>query len=473
MVSITKIGMYLCVLSVMLSCQSVQTEKILAEKPPMGWNSFMSYGVYLHEQAAMENLEAMAEKLKSYGYEYYVIDNGWFGEYVLQPGTMYPAEKHASDVRINEYGLLQPSECYFPNGMQPIIDRCHELGLKFGVHLMRGIPRKAVKQNLPIQGTPYHAQDIADINSICAWCDYNYGVDMSKPGAQEFYNSLVNQLASWGVDFIKADDIVPFPEEVVAMAKAIEQCGRPIMLSLSPGGNAPIENIASYRYGNMLRVTADIWDDKHGIDQCFDAWKKWQGTEQSGFYPDMDMIPFGQLQLMSPKPANLGNRSKADLQAQAKAGTLEDDIALLAGKGWHRQCEFTEPQMLSFITLRALSASPLMMGGDLPSLDDYSLSLLTNADMLACNQNSVMGHLAYESGGIEVWNTPEQGAVNAGWLGVFNRTDSPQSVSLTPEQLGLDAKQTYKMRDVWNIHTISASTDYKIPADGVVFIRYE
>jgi len=113
------------------------------------------------------------------------------------------------------------------------------------------------------------------------------------------------------------------------------------------------------------------------------------------------------------------------------------------------------------------------MGGDLPSLDDYSLSLLTNADMLACNQNSVMGHLAYESGGIEVWNTPEQGAVNAGWLGVFNRTDSPQSVSLTPEQLGLDAKQTYKMRDVWNIHTISASTDYKIPADGVVFIRYE
>ena len=70
----------------------------LALTPPMGWNSFDSYGVYLHEDAAISNLEAMAEKLKPHGYEYFVIDNGWFGEYTLQEGTIYPAEKHTHDI---------------------------------------------------------------------------------------------------------------------------------------------------------------------------------------------------------------------------------------------------------------------------------------------------------------------------------------------------------------------------------------
>ncbi|GAJ11976.1 unnamed protein product, partial [marine sediment metagenome] len=110
----------------------------LAQTPPMGWNSFNSYGVYLHEEAAMANLEAFAKKLKPHGYEYFVIDAGWFGEFKLQEGTIYPAEKHAVRLNINENGLLQPSLTYFPNGLQPIIDRCHELGLKFGIHLMRG-----------------------------------------------------------------------------------------------------------------------------------------------------------------------------------------------------------------------------------------------------------------------------------------------------------------------------------------------
>ena len=115
---------------------------------PMGWNSFDSYGVYLHEKAAFDNLETMAKRFKSFGYEYFVIDNGWFGEYRLQPNTLYSTERHASDININEYGLLQPSLCYFPNGFEKLIKRCHELGLKFGLHLMRGIPRKAEKTNL-------------------------------------------------------------------------------------------------------------------------------------------------------------------------------------------------------------------------------------------------------------------------------------------------------------------------------------
>lgn len=450
--------------------KSQNETELLAQTPPMGWNSFDSYGVYLHEEAAMANLEAFAEKLEPHGYEYFVIDAGWFGEFKLQEGTIYPAEKHADELNFNEYGLLQPSETYFPNGLQPIIDRCHELGFKFGLHLMRGIPRAAVKANTPVKGTDYFAQDIADTTSICVWNDQNYGIDMSQPGAQEFYNSLVNQMAEWGVDFLKYDDIVPYPEEVQAVVNAIAQCGRPMVLSLSPGGNVDKNALEVFKGGNMLRVTHDIWDEQKGIDQCFDAWRKWQGKEEPGFWIDMDMIPFGQLQLMSPKPEGLnGNESRAEIREKINSGELAN-FELLAGKGWNRWSEFSEDQMYTFITLRALSASPLMMGGDLPTLDEFSLKLITDKDVLECNQNGVMGGLVYEEDGIEIWNTPRKNS-KEGWIGVFNRTDEIQPVSLDLENLGLDSSESYKLYDVWNSGDVSV-LDFSINPNGVIFLKY-
>jgi len=176
-----------------------------------------------------------------------------------------------------------------------------------------------VRQNLPIKGTNFRAQDIADTTSICNWCAQNYGVDMSKPGAQEFYNSLLNQMADWGLDFLKYDDIVPFPEEVDAVTKAIAQCGRTIVLSLSPGGDVDPNALDSFKKANMLRVTNDIWDDQLGIDQCFDTWKIWVGKEEPGFWIDMDMIPFGQLQLQNPKPEGLTGLPEKDGHAGASS----------------------------------------------------------------------------------------------------------------------------------------------------------
>jgi len=451
-------------------------ESMPAQTPPMGWNSFDSYGVYLHEKAALENLEAFAVKLKPHGYEYFVIDAGWFGEFKLQEGTIYAAEKHASKMKFNEFGLLQPSDTYSPNGFKPIIDRCHQLGLKFGLHLMRGIPRAAVKDNVPIKGTEYFARDIADTTSICRWNHQNYGVDMSKPGAQEFYNSLINQMAEWGVDFIKYDDIVPFPEEVKAVANAISQCGRPIVLSLSPGGDVDPINLAAFKRAQMLRVTPDIWDDQKGIDECFEAWRKWQGKEQAGFWIDMDMIPFGQLQLMSPQPAGVeGHESKGELLEKMRSGELTP-FELLAGKGFNRWSEFSKAQMYTFITLRALSASPLIMGGDLPTLDEFSLKLITDKAVIQCNQNGVMGHLVFEEGGIEIWQTPKTNSKD-GWIGIFNRTEENKSLSLTLENLGLDGAGSYKLQDVWGNQSKDKirkgnKSDLTINSNGVVFMKY-
>ncbi len=442
----------------------------LAQTPPMGWNSFDSYGVYLHEKAAFQNLEAMAKVLKPYGYEYFVIDAGWFGEFQLQPGTMFPAEKHARKMKYNEFGLLQPSDTYFPNGFKKLIDRTHELGLKFGLHLMRGIPRSVVKANMPVKGTTYFAKDIADTTSICTWNHQNYGVDMTKPGAQEFYNSLMNQMAEWGVDFIKYDDIVHKPLEVKAVAQAIAQCGRPMVLSLSPGGNVDPNNLDAFKKGHMLRVTPDIWDDQKGIDECFADWRKWNGKSEPGFWIDMDMIPFGQLQMMSPKPKGVtGTESKKEIQDKIKAGEVAN-FELLAGKGFNRWSEFTKDQMYTFITMRALAASPLMMGGDLPTLDKFSLSLITNKEMLACNRNGVMGALIYDKNKFEVWNTPNRNG-KGGWIGVFNRNKEIKTLNLNYSDLGKGVSKSSNLFDIWNNKKIN-SLNFKMNGNGVVFIKY-
>lgn len=462
----------LCLLTVGSGLRGlVHGQTPLAERPPMGWNSFDSYGLYLHHDAALKAVKAMAERYLPFGYDYFVIDAGWFGEYELVPGTLYPREKHARDVHIDEYGLLQPSECYFPHGLKPIIDSCHARGLKFGLHLMRGIPRKAVEHNTRIKGTPYFARQIADTTSVCSWCPQNYGVDMTRPGAQEFYDSLVAQLAEWGVDFIKADDIVPYPAEVEAMSEAIRRCGRPIILSLSPGGSVSKENLSSFRQATMLRVTPDVWDERRDLDACFTAWRKWQGAQREGFYIDMDMIPFGELQIMAPRPEGVSpNESKAQIQRRKLRGELSG-VELLSGKGWHRRCRFTPQQHRTFITLRALSASPLFIGGDPSTMDDQAYALLTNPDMIACNQNGIMGRPVAETDGTESWYTASPDGKRA-WIGIFNRqAKESREIVLDETTLGIEAAAFPTLYDIWGQRPLEKGERLSIAPDDVVFIR--
>ena len=241
-----------------------------SSSPFLGWNSYDCFGSNIDEKNTLANLDAFIEKLKPFGYEYFVLDAGWYRHFDLKPGESWPTDGDKSHLNIDEYGRFLPSEVLFPNGLKAIIDKAHKHGIKFGLHMMRGIPREVVMKNLPVRGTKYFARDIANIKDTCNWSSLMYGVDMDKPGAQEYYNSVIEMLASWGVDFIKYDDIVHKPREINAVVDAKEKTGRNIVLSISPGDDIDPENYKTYQRADMIRISRDVWDLQEDIDISFE-----------------------------------------------------------------------------------------------------------------------------------------------------------------------------------------------------------
>jgi len=425
--------------------------------PFLGWNSYNCYGTHINEKLVYENLDAFVAKLKPSGYEYFVLDAGWYRHYDLKKGEIWPTDGDKVNLTIDEYGRFIPSEVYFPNGFQAIIEKAHNHGIKFGLHLMRGIPREAVEKNLPIKGTEYFARDIADVNDICSWSILNYGVDMDKPGAQEYYNSVVELMADWGVDFIKYDDIVHKPKEINAVADAIENCGRNIVLSISPGDDIDPEHYDTYRRADMIRISRDIWDLREDLSISFDQWEEILPYAGKGFWLDLDMIPFGHIRINYPLTFN----------------------KLKTTRGYERMDNYSYAQKKTFITQRAMAAAPLFMGGALTSSPTTIFELITNPDMLECNQNGITGKLVNRisdySIKVDVWKTPHKETDNEGWIGVFNRNEYMELIQLEKEELGLDKARSYKLYDIWGKRIIedAESFYFQIPADGVVFIHYQ
>lgn len=448
----------------------------LAASPPLGWNSFDSYNCNIYEEIALKEADAFIEKFAPYGYEYFVIDNGWFSnpKSVHAYGYLMPTEKHADPltVTVNEFGIVQPSPLFFPNGFGALIDKLHAKGLKFGVHLMRGIPRIAVQKNLPIKGTNYTAQDIYTTVDDCGWCKYMHGVDMTKPGAQEYYNSVVYELAAMGVDFIKVDHVTHKPAEIEAYAKAIKKCGRPIILSLSAGGTSNLKYLSSYQKANMIRTTPDIWDNQKSIENSFTSMRKWQGLEQPGTWPDLDMVPFGELCILKREEFTPNRANKTDEE--------------FSGYLYH-WCKFTKAQKETFITQRSISASPIMIGGSMISMDKHSIKLLTNKEMLACVKNGIHGKLTYKANNFEMWHTPaantdEYGfqsyTTENGWIAIFNRVNDKRTFTLKDKFANTFIKNhDYLLIDVWNDKEINYSRKdtvvFDIEANGVLFFKYK
>ncbi len=231
-------------------------DKSAASGPPMGWNSWDSYGTAVREEQVKANADAMARELLQFGWQYIVVDIQWY-----EPNAGGHDYRAGAPLTMDEHARLLPATNRFPSasggaGFRNLAAYVHGKGLKFGIHIMRGIPRQAVEQNLPILGANYHAAEIANRTNVCEWNQDMYGVDMSKPGAQAYYDSLVALYVSWGVDFIKADDMsrpyVLRAPEVHALSSAIRKSSASIVLSLSPGP-APISQAAD------LRQNAQMW----------------------------------------------------------------------------------------------------------------------------------------------------------------------------------------------------------------------
>ncbi|MBS1700324.1 MAG: NPCBM/NEW2 domain-containing protein [Armatimonadetes bacterium] len=372
------------------ACQNVPNFLKWALKPPMGWNSWDCYGTSITEEQFRANVEVMSEKLKPHGWQYAVVDIQWY-----EPNAKGFDYNPKAVLTLDANGRLLPAPNRFPSaaegqGFKPLADWVHRQGLKFGIHLMRGIPRQAVEKDLPILGTKFKASEIADKEHVCPWNPDMYGVDMSKPGAQAYYNSVFDLIASWGVDFVKVDDLSrPYLQnipEVEAIRKAIDQTHRKIVLSLSPGETDIQGAQHVITHANMWRISDDFWDSWPALLEQFDRLVKWNQYRGPGHYPDADMLPLGSLQLDT------------------------------------RKTNFTKEEQYTLMTLWAIAKSPLMLGANMTKLDPFTESLLTNDAVLDVNQNSVDNHPFYSQDKIVAWTAIDPKTKDH-FVAIFNAQD--------------------------------------------------
>jgi hypothetical protein len=326
-----------------------------AKTPPMGWNSWDCFATTVTEAQTRAQADVMADKLAPHGWQYVVVDIQWY-----EPGATGYGYHANARLTLDGFGRLLPAPNKFPGaaagrGFGPLADYVHGRGLRFGIHLMRGIPRLAVEGNLPIAGTVHRAAEIADRIHVCPWNSDMYGVDMSKPGAQQYYDSVFALIASWGVDFVKVDDISrPYlrnEPEIEAVRRAIDRSGRPMVLSLSPGETDILAADHAGEHANMWRISDDFWDHWSLLDAQFERLNQWSRWRRAGAWPDADMIPIGTIEM--------GRRT------------------------W-----FTHDEEITLMTLWCIARSPLMIGADLARLDAPTLALLTNDEVIAVNQAS-------------------------------------------------------------------------------------
>lgn len=380
---------------------------------PMGWNSWDCYGAAVTEDIVRKNAEFMAKNLKQYGWEYVVVDIQWY-----EPSAENHEYHPFTELCMDEYSRLIPAQNRFPSskggkGFAPLAEYVHSLGLKFGIHIMRGIPRQAVHRNTPIKGTDRRAREIAKTASICSWNTDMYGVDPDKEGARAYYDSLFELYASWGVDFIKCDDIArEFPkeeQELVMLSEALHGCGRDMILSLSPGP-APLEKAELLKQvSNMWRITDDFWDFWDQLYDMFQRAEKWCTHAGAGHFPDADMLPIGPIR-----------------QDYDKKNTTN----------------FTKSEQITMLTLWSIFRSPLMIGGEMTGFDDFTMSLITNEAILKMHRNARHSHQVWrkEIEGVEhvLWTAAD---TEGGWYAaVFNAGDKDSVVRISLDDLEISGE---------------------------------
>ncbi|MDR3147377.1 MAG: glycoside hydrolase family 27 protein [Treponema sp.] len=425
------------------------TKNQCALTPPMGWNSWDCYAATVTEKQLLQNAEYMARYLLPHGWEYTVCDIQW---YEPLAGTGAGEYRPFAVLCMDEYSRLIPAESRFPSckgekGFRPIADRIHSMGLKFGIHIMRGIPRQAVHARAAIKGPGGRADAIANPFSICRWNSDMYGVDAAKTGAQDYYDSLFELYASWAVDYVKVDDIcntnmyphAPYSAkaEIELIRRAIDKTGRPMVLSLSPGP-APIDEAWHLaEHAAMWRITDDFWDRWDLLKDMFRRCEVWQAHVAPGCWPDCDMLPLGRI-----------------------------------GMGFRRphMTNFTKDEQRTMMTLWCVFRSPLMMGGELNANDEWTLSLLIN--------DEVLDVLKHGTGPRQIFRNREEAAwVNRAGetfnLALFNLSDSNRVLRCPLNLLGITKAG---VRDLWNHNDCGSVEDEitaEIPVHGAVLYRLD
>ncbi len=374
---------------------------MIAQVPPMGWNSWDCYGAAVTEADVRRNAEYMAKHLKAYGWEYVVVDIQWY-----QPTAVNHQYEPFSQLTMDEYGRLLPAENRFPSaaggkGFKPLADYIHSLGLKFGIHIMRGLPRVAAHKRLQIAGSRYSCHQAADPNSICAWNPDMYGLKCKREAAKAYYESIFALYAEWGVDFVKCDDIArEYPhceKEIELISGACRSCGREMVLSLSPGP-APVERAEHLKqYANMWRITDDFWDDWKLLCAMFERAEKWCIHAGPGHWPDADMLPIGALRQC-------------------------DDTG-----EWTR---FTKAEQRTMMALWSMMRSPLMIGAEMTKNDAFTLGLLTNTELLRVGKESYCGRPVLRTQEMCAWIAPRQDGKGV-YAALFNLTEEERTVGVS------------------------------------------
>lgn len=390
---IRSLAMAICMAGAVQGASAQNTTfKQWAQTPPMGWNSWDCYGPTVVESEVKRNADYMAQHLRQYGWEYIVVDIRWFVENDKAGGYNQTNPRYV----IDEYGRYTPALNRFPSaangvGFKALADYIHSKGLKFGIHLMRGLPKEAARRQLPVKGMDGITCDmISNNDSACTWLRDNLKVDCTKRGAQEYYNSCFDLYAQWGVDYVKIDDLSrPYHTgEITMIRRAIDQCGRPIVLSLSPG-ETPLDAMDHVvNHANMWRTVDDFWDNWQQLNYQFKVCAKWAPYIAPGTWPDADMLPLGR-------------------------------ISIRGERGAERWCGLTQDEQYTMMNLWYIFKSPLMFGGDLTYNDDFTNSLLTNRDILYMHHYSTHNREVSNRDNQIIWSADDPNSSDK-YVAVFN-----------------------------------------------------
>lgn len=384
------------------------------QKPYLGWSSFSQQtldGNFLTQANMIVQSDALKSSgLQEHGFTYINLDSGWQGSF-------------------DQNGRPIPNASTFPD-IKALVDHIHANGQKAGIYWIPGIEQPAVDGNYPILGSPYHTQDIvvtplAKGNAFAGNPPnpYHDKIDFTKPGAQEYIDSVVALFSSWGFDFIKLDAVTPGSysndlsidnrADVEAWSKAIAKTGRPIWLTVS-------------------------WQ----LSQDYaSVWQQWSNARRI----DDDVECEGRCATLTNWPRIVLREYDAVGWQHATSTTLgwNDMDTLDVGDGALDGLSDDEKQ--TAITIWAMANSPMYLGGDLTKLDAFAKAAFTNDELIAVDQS---GRPAVQvTGGPQpVWLSKQ--ADGSIYVALYNLNGLPSKVTVRWSDLGF--RNAAAVRDVWN-----------------------